>query len=151
METFIPAIPVALAAFALGFLAIYTTRQRRRGRGTVASWRRRSSPARRATTPPLAHPVAQPSEPTVASSRPTHTVGRIQIPKIEPAVQGTGDVNISVGAPTGTPICPYCLNPISEADLVLCPQCQTAHHRACWESQEGCSMFACSQRPRKSS
>lgn len=37
-------------------------------------------------------------------------------------------------------ICPVCKKAFTENDdVVCCPQCGTAHHRECWESNKGCA------------
>ena len=36
--------------------------------------------------------------------------------------------------------CPYCGNPFAEGDdVVVCPECATPHHRACWFAHGHCA------------
>lgn len=39
--------------------------------------------------------------------------------------------------------CPYCDQPFAETDdIVVCPDCGTAHHRSCWQSHGACARAA---------
>jgi len=38
--------------------------------------------------------------------------------------------------------CPVCATAV-EHDEVVCPRCQTPHHRECWEYTGGCAIFGC--------
>ncbi len=43
-----------------------------------------------------------------------------------------------------TPLCQICGEPVAETDNSMkCPLCGTAHHKDCWEFNEGCSTYAC--------
>lgn len=40
--------------------------------------------------------------------------------------------------------CPYCKTQIEESDeIIVCPACNIAHHKACWEENGGCTTFGC--------
>ncbi|MBI4859227.1 MAG: hypothetical protein HY815_02995 [Candidatus Riflebacteria bacterium] len=40
-------------------------------------------------------------------------------------------------------VCRVCGSPLS-APMVLCPTCETPHHRDCWDYNKGCSTYGCS-------
>ncbi len=43
-------------------------------------------------------------------------------------------------------ICPYCKTEIKEGeDIIVCPSCEIPHHRRCWEENNGCTTFGCSE------
>lgn len=43
-------------------------------------------------------------------------------------------------------ICPYCKTEIKEGeDVIACPACGIPHHRGCWEENNGCTTFGCSE------
>jgi len=39
--------------------------------------------------------------------------------------------------------CPTCATDVAEADAVVCPRCETRHHRDCWDYGGGCAIFGC--------
>jgi hypothetical protein len=43
----------------------------------------------------------------------------------------------------GPTICKVCGEPIAECDRVLCSECNTPHHRDCWEYVGACSIYGC--------
>ncbi|MBM3176139.1 MAG: hypothetical protein FJZ93_10585 [Chloroflexi bacterium] len=131
-----------------GFLAIFLSRKRRPGKSKTGALGNVARPVSRSSTPPdtVAHTVQRPA----SVSPPVHKIGRIEIPRTGFGTRTAGNDGMYVGNPTGVPMCPYCLNPISQAELFVCPACKAAHHKACWESQKGCSMFSCIHAPAKS-
>lgn len=43
-------------------------------------------------------------------------------------------------------ICPFCRTEIKEGDEVkVCPACGTPHHEGCWNENNGCTTFGCSE------
>jgi hypothetical protein len=44
------------------------------------------------------------------------------------------------GAP---PICKVCLEPITEGPIIVCADCNTPHHRDCWDFVGACSIYGC--------
>ena len=43
-------------------------------------------------------------------------------------------------------ICPFCKTEIKEGDAVkVCPACAIPHHGGCWEENNGCTTFGCSE------
>lgn len=43
-------------------------------------------------------------------------------------------------------LCPHCGQEITAADAVkVCPACGIAHHAGCWNENQGCTTFGCSQ------
>lgn len=41
-------------------------------------------------------------------------------------------------------ICPYCLFPIRSGErIIVCPNCDIAHHRDCWFDNGGCTTYGC--------
>lgn len=47
---------------------------------------------------------------------------------------------------TKTHICPKCNEPIiDESEAVFCADCNTVHHRQCWEEENGCATEGCDQ------
>ena len=43
-------------------------------------------------------------------------------------------------------ICPFCRTELKEEDTIkVCPACNTPHHEACWEVNNGCTTFGCSE------
>jgi RNA polymerase subunit RPABC4/transcription elongation factor Spt4 len=43
-------------------------------------------------------------------------------------------------------VCPVCKNEITnESNVKICPSCGVAHHNTCWEKNNGCSTFGCSE------
>lgn len=41
--------------------------------------------------------------------------------------------------------CPYCQTPIkNESEAIVCSQCYTPHHPECWDENNGCTSFGCS-------
>lgn len=50
-------------------------------------------------------------------------------------------------------VCPICGQEIAKeaverGDAVICPDCGTSYHKACWEKAGGCVTFACPSKPR---
>lgn len=50
-------------------------------------------------------------------------------------------------------ICPICGQEIAKeaverGDAVICPDCGTSYHKACWEKAGGCVTFACPSKPK---
>jgi hypothetical protein len=44
-------------------------------------------------------------------------------------------------------ICPYCRFPIAPSEpTIVCPKCQLAHHKECWEANRGCTTYGCDGR-----
>lgn len=44
--------------------------------------------------------------------------------------------------------CPYCQTECYSGEEVgVCPGCNTAHHKECWNENRGCSMFGCAMAP----
>lgn len=42
--------------------------------------------------------------------------------------------------------CPFCKTEILENDeIIICPACNTPHHKGCWEENKGCTTFGCSE------
>ncbi len=42
--------------------------------------------------------------------------------------------------------CPYCQTKIKQgADLIVCPECGTPHHKECWSENRGCTTFGCKE------
>lgn len=42
--------------------------------------------------------------------------------------------------------CPYCQTNIKQgADLIVCPECGTPHHKECWSENRGCTTFGCKE------
>jgi len=39
--------------------------------------------------------------------------------------------------------CPVCASPVGDADVHVCPRCDTPHHRECWDYVGGCALFGC--------
>ncbi len=45
---------------------------------------------------------------------------------------------------TSEQVCPYCMMPLLPSQKILhCPQCNTAHHRTCWQDNKGCTQSDC--------
>ncbi|HRE40543.1 MAG TPA: RING finger protein [Ignavibacteria bacterium] len=45
-------------------------------------------------------------------------------------------------------VCPYCHSNIKQGtDLKICPVCETPHHIECWQENNGCTSFGCSENP----
>jgi len=44
------------------------------------------------------------------------------------------------GAP---PTCKVCLEPITEGPIIVCAECNTPHHRDCWDYVGACSIYGC--------
>ncbi len=43
-------------------------------------------------------------------------------------------------------ICPFCKTVISSDDeIMVCPACDTPHHKACWDENKGCTTSGCSE------
>ena len=43
-------------------------------------------------------------------------------------------------------ICPFCKMEINDGDAVkVCPKCNVPHHEGCWEENNGCTTFGCSE------
>ena len=43
-------------------------------------------------------------------------------------------------------ICPFCKTEIKEnEETIVCPSCNTPHHKGCWEENKGCTTFGCSE------
>lgn len=41
-------------------------------------------------------------------------------------------------------ICPYCQSIIHHnEETIICPECNTVHHRECWDENHGCTRFGC--------
>lgn len=41
-------------------------------------------------------------------------------------------------------ICPVCNTELSDnSEIVVCTECKIAHHKECWQRNNGCSTFAC--------
>lgn len=50
-------------------------------------------------------------------------------------------------------VCPICGQEIAKeaverGDAVICPDCGTPYHKACWEKAGGCVTFACPSKPK---
>ena len=50
-------------------------------------------------------------------------------------------------------VCPICGQEIAKeaverGDAVICPDCGTSYHKACWEKAGGCVTFACPSKPK---
>jgi hypothetical protein len=43
--------------------------------------------------------------------------------------------------------CPICNRPLSVEPLKHCPECGLPHHVGCWDYNQGCSRFDCSENP----
>lgn len=44
-------------------------------------------------------------------------------------------------------ICPLCFSEITDDDeVVFCSQCNTAHHKVCWEANQGCASDSCQKK-----
>lgn len=44
--------------------------------------------------------------------------------------------------------CPYCQSPIKQsADIIICKDCGTPHHKECWDENKGCTTFGCRENP----
>ena len=42
--------------------------------------------------------------------------------------------------------CPFCKTDIKEGDeIIVCPSCNTPHHKECWGENKGCTTFGCSE------
>lgn len=42
--------------------------------------------------------------------------------------------------------CPFCKTDIKEGEeIIVCPACNTPHHKGCWEENKGCTTFGCSE------
>lgn len=66
---------------------------------------------------------------------PTERLATSEIPSTE---ESSGDVAY-VGK-----TCPFCKTEIVEYDeVVVCPACEIAHHKLCWEENGGCTTFGC--------
>ena len=44
---------------------------------------------------------------------------------------------------TGPPICKVCGEPIQGCAVIVCAECNTPHHRDCWEYVGACSIYGC--------
>ena len=64
---------------------------------------------------------------------------------------------VPVAAPPPTPqagqpistadLCPYCYQVVEAgSNSVRCPQCNTIHHRECWDLNDGCAKYGCPSR-----
>lgn len=43
-------------------------------------------------------------------------------------------------------LCPFCKTDINEGEeVIVCPACNTPHHKNCWEENKGCTTFGCSE------
>ena len=43
-------------------------------------------------------------------------------------------------------ICPFCKTKISADDeVMICPACNTPHHKSCWDENKGCTTFGCTE------
>jgi len=80
-------------------------------------------------------------------SRAEHSVAALRVRRPEPAVMvssssGAGPPPASRGITIGSVLnteCPFDLVPVRPDidDLILCPTCSAAHHRDCWEQNDG--------------
>lgn len=44
--------------------------------------------------------------------------------------------------------CPFCHGLFSASqEVVVCPTCQTPHHKECWDENRGCTIFGCASAP----
>ena len=44
-------------------------------------------------------------------------------------------------------ICPFCKSKIEPGDAaIMCPSCGIPHHRGCWDTNNGCTTFGCSEK-----
>lgn len=51
-------------------------------------------------------------------------------------------------APSPGGNCPFCLTAIGPGDAVTtCPSCRAAHHRDCWDENQGCAVYGCTHVP----
>jgi hypothetical protein len=41
------------------------------------------------------------------------------------------------------PVCKVCLEPIVEGPIIVCADCNTPHHRDCWDYVGACSIYGC--------
>ncbi|HEV8379551.1 MAG TPA: RING finger protein [Tepidisphaeraceae bacterium] len=47
-------------------------------------------------------------------------------------------------------LCPICQSRIAASDAAtFCPECRTIYHADCWEENQGCAVYGCSQVPAK--
>ena len=68
----------------------------------------------------------------------------ITIPKAPAAVKQTVGPISSENAS----VCPFCQNPIeAEEPFTTCPDCSTNYHADCWQLNDGCGVYGCSQAP----
>jgi hypothetical protein len=143
-------IVLCLAGLVSGFLAIYLSRKRQPHKGKTGASGHVSSPVSQTSSLPQSVTAASAVQRSMPATPPMHKIGRIEIPRTGLGTRTSGGDGMYVGNPTGVPMCPYCLNPINQAEIFVCPACKAAHHKACWESQRGCSMFGCIHAPAKS-
>lgn len=63
-----------------------------------------------------------------------------------PLIDDGGPAEVTDGIDSksvGVPICPVCGSPEAGLPLVVCPDCETPHHRECWMFNGGCGIYAC--------
>jgi hypothetical protein len=59
--------------------------------------------------------------------------------------QGIAIVDQSDTPPEGSepPVCKVCGEPILDGNVITCAECNTPHHRDCWEYVGACSIYGC--------
>lgn len=63
----------------------------------------------------------------------------LPLPDVDPAPVQVREAEILVTEGN----CPYCGDPLATGPARLCPACETPHHRECWETNRGCTTYAC--------
>jgi hypothetical protein len=152
---------LCLVAFALGFLGVYMSRQRRGRRGTTGRKRGLFGKPRRGgggvpigsgTTSSVNYgipynPPPEPYHPAPPAYIPQPASGTGN--EVRRPIMANGNKQ-AANKSKGQPICPYCQTLCDTSSGTMCPECHTMHHKECWREYGGCTILGCSKGPSKS-
>jgi hypothetical protein len=145
----LPAL-LCVVCFAAGFLIMFIT-QRRRGKGYHTPPRKslnifgtRKQGIKRGGGTKL--PASNQANPTY-TGYPADSPPYVQAPVTDsllrdPVTPASAQPGISKSTKGGTK-CPYCQQPCNPSNAKLCPVCNTAHHKDCWQENGGCTRLSC--------